>query len=208
MRCGNVNRLVDVLRCTLCVFFALACTACVSDAKVVVQRGPTQQVAAAGATACEGPFAPVSMRVHPLTHIDSPPAGQRGDTTLVLHMEMRDAYGDLVKGLGRLDVELSRSTPAGVLVGGIAGGGFEDQPAVAWQAAEMLDAAENARRFEWDTRTYRVRLSAPAWVGEWLRNEAVRAGAPAKLRVRVSMTGGQSASGGVRVLQDTFVLEP
>lgn len=184
---------------------------CVSDRPVVVQRGGGETVGtvgvAAGSAGCEGPFAPVAMRIHPLTHIDAPGPGERGETSLVLHMEVRDAYGDLVKGLGRLDVELARSAAGGVLPAGVAGTGFEQTPAVTWVAAEMLDPTENSRRFEWDTRTYRVRLLAPAWVGQWMRDEKVRGGAAAKLRLRVTLTSG-SDGGARRVLQDVFVMEP
>ncbi|GDX98042.1 hypothetical protein LBMAG48_04460 [Phycisphaerae bacterium] len=188
---------------------------CAVDRPVVVQRGQVPGAATGGGSsgdassgACEGPFGPVAMRVHPLTHIDAPAAGERGETSLVLHVEVRDAYGDLVKGLGKLDVELTRSVAGGVLPGGAMGTGFEQAPAVAWSATEMLDPKENSRRFEWDTRTYRLRLLAPAWVGQWLRDETLRAGAPAKLRLRVTLTGVPDASGNRRVLQDVFVVEP
>lgn len=185
-------------------------SACVSDRPVVVQRGGVagEAVVDVGAgVGCEGPFAPVAMRIHPLTHIDAPGPGERGETSLVLHMEVRDAYGDLVKGLGKLDVELSRSVASGVLPVGGAGTGFEQTPAVSWSAAEMMDPKENSRRFEWDTRTYRVRLLAPAWVGQWLRDEKLRGGAAAKMRLRVILTSG-AEGGNRRVLQDVFVMEP
>ena len=74
-------------------------------------------------------------------------------------------------------------------------------------AAEMMDPKENSRRFEWDTRTYRVRLLAPAWVGQWLRDEKLRGGAAAKMRLRVTLTSG-AEGGNRRVLQDVFVMEP
>jgi hypothetical protein len=184
---------------------------CAVDRPVVVQHGGSGAIVtdAGGGTVlgCEGPFAPVAMRVHPLTHIDAPAMGERGETSVVLHIEVRDAYGDLVKGLGKLDVELSRSAASGVLPTTVAGTGFEQTPAVSWSATEMMDPKENSRRFEWDTRTYRVRLSAPTWVGQWLRDEAVRGGAAAKLRLRVILTSGVEG-GNRRVLQDVFVLEP
>lgn len=203
---SSAMKLFCVTGCSLLAFSSL--TACVSDRPVVVQRGSgAAATPAVPGASSEGPFAPVAMRIHPLTHIDAPAAGERGDTSLVLHMEVRDAYGDLVKGLGKLDVELSRSVTGGVLPITVSGSGFEQNPAVTWSAAEMLDPKENSRRFEWDTRTYRVRLLAPAWVGQWLRDESLRGGAPAKLRVRATLTSGTD-TGDRRVLQDVFVLEP
>ncbi|HWQ27612.1 MAG TPA: hypothetical protein VNN12_01155, partial [Dehalococcoidia bacterium] len=55
------------------------------------------------------PFEPVTLRVHPLTHVESvAPDLPADECLLVLHLELRDRYADPVKGLGALRVELSR----------------------------------------------------------------------------------------------------
>ena len=64
------------------------------------------------------PFDPVSLRVHPLTHVDASGPGAGPDQCLlVLHLELKDAYTDAVKGVGPLTVELFRPgtgpTPGG-----------------------------------------------------------------------------------------------
>lgn len=105
-------------------------------------------------------FAPVALRVHPLTHVDLAP-GQ--DAMVVLHLEMKDAYGDVVKGVGLLRVDLFRP----------GGEGEGAEPGVSWEVADMLEPAANSRRFDVATRTYRVALRAPDWVRAWC--EAARA---------------------------------
>ncbi|MFI4898387.1 MAG: hypothetical protein ACIARR_11235, partial [Phycisphaerales bacterium JB059] len=57
-----------------------------------------------------GPFAPASMRVYPLTQIER--TGE-GEARLVLHLELRDAWGDTVKGIGNLQVQLLRGGAGG-----------------------------------------------------------------------------------------------
>ena len=52
-----------------------------------------------------GPFAPAVMRIHPLTHIEV----VDGEKRIVLHMELRDGWGDTIKGIGDLKVHLRRS---------------------------------------------------------------------------------------------------
>src|SRR4051812_29835024 len=59
------------------------------------------------------PFAPASLRVHPLTHVDLV-EGEKGSaptSEVVLHFELLDRYGDAVKGLGIVNVELYRPGP-------------------------------------------------------------------------------------------------
>src|SRR6187399_1229649 len=55
------------------------------------------------------PFAPATLRIHPLTHIDTGERSQHPQTQaceVVLHFELLDRFGDSVKGLGSLSVEL------------------------------------------------------------------------------------------------------
>jgi len=108
---------------------------------------------------------PARLRVHPLTRLsrearaDSPqdpnPVWQ-----IALHAELRDSFGQVVKGLGRLRVELYRPTSS-------TSGGPESQDSV-WNV-DLRDPGENAKVFDdLVTRTYTVYLaSLPAWLEEW-----------------------------------------
>lgn len=97
-----------------------------------------------------GAFAPASMRVYPLTHIER--SGEDG-ARLVLHLELRDAWGDTVKGIGSLQVQLLR--------GGDLGGGGRDERM--WEV-DMRDPEANALYYDPATRTYRVQLrDLPQW---------------------------------------------
>lgn len=72
-------------------------------------------VACAFGTGCSGgrevwpdtgvpyPFAPASVRIHPLTHLDR---GPTGEPVLVCHIELLDPWGESVRGVGNLKVSL------------------------------------------------------------------------------------------------------
>lgn len=144
------------------------------------------------------PFAPVVLRVHPLTHVEAAPAGTSPDQcVLVLHLELRDRYGDSVKGLGRLKVELY--TPGEGVAPGI------ERQALTWHVDGFDDPEANTSRFDAATRTYRLPLLADRWVAQWLsrEGEAARHGQPAWLKVRAALT----IDGDARVLADEFVLQ-
>lgn len=148
-----------------------------------------------GAGAC--PFDPVVARVHPLTHVDARSPGLAADKCLlVLHLELRDQFGDAVKGVGDLKVELYKPGPG-------TSPGMETQ-ALVWEVPAFAQAETNSARFDPATRTYRLPLVADRWVAQWLSAEggALRAGAPAWLKVRVVLgTGG-------RPMVDEFVVQP
>jgi len=137
------------------------------------------------------PFAPVSLRVHPLTHID--PGWEREgvapeNAQLVLHFELLDRYGDSVKGLGTVHVELYRPGAATV--------GTETQE-LAWDVEGMNTPEANTRRFDNATRTYRVPLVAPTWISDTAQRGYIR--------VRVTMrTAGPD---GELVLQDEYAVQ-
>ena len=100
-----------------------------------------------------GAFAPASLRVYPLTHGET---SEDEGTRLVLHLELRDAWGDTVKGIGRLQVQLLR--------GGNLGGGGRDERM--WEV-DMRDPEINAAYYDPATRTYRVQLrDLPPWAIE------------------------------------------
>ncbi|HYF15573.1 MAG TPA: hypothetical protein VD971_10935 [Phycisphaerales bacterium] len=128
------------------------------------------------------PFAPATLRIHPLTHVDPPTEPGKGGV-LFLHFELRDAFGDAVKGVGSLHVELDR--PGG--------------DALTWDVPDMNDPASNTRRFDPPTRTYRVPLQTPVRLTEYLRSGGAR--------VRASLTT-EFADGSRRTIGDDFTLEP
>jgi hypothetical protein len=142
-------------------------------------------------------FAPSRVRVHPLTHVDGE-GGTGGRGVLVLHFEVRDRFGDAIKGLGVLRVELYRPGP-GVMQG------METREG-AWTVAELADAEGNSARWDRTTRTYRVQLFAPEWVRAWSRGDArEREGTP-WVKVRVLYTVLDEA-GEEKVLTDEYVLQ-
>lgn len=135
------------------------------------------------------PFSPMSIRIHPLTHIDS---DAEGEPLIILHVELRDRWGDPVKGAGSLLVELYRpaSGPAA---------GLEQQELV-WEV-DLSDLEQNARLYDPPTRTYRLQLtSLPHWV-----QPAPTEGATQRIRLRAVLTT-TAARGEQLVLDDTYVL--
>ncbi len=141
------------------------------------------------------PFRPVTLRVHPLTHIDPARAGDKG--LIILHFELKDRFGDAVKALGTLRIELDKP-------GGGATPGMETQE-LTWDIAELAEPQGNADRFDPATRTYRVVLAAPRWVTEWASlPPAQRKDAPAWLRLRAVM---KLAGEGQTMLEDDYVIQ-
>jgi len=116
----------------------------------------------------------------------------------VLHFELRDAYGDAVKGLGSLKVELYR-LGTGVTPG------IESQELV-WDVPELRDVESNTLRYDRATRTYRVPLGAPRWVADWIAKAGVDPGSgPSWLKVRAVLNTGDEAS--ENYLDDEFVIQ-
>lgn len=144
-------------------------------------------------------FAPASLRIHPLTHIE-PAEGDRA--LLVLHVEVLDAYADAIKALGNLRVDIYKPG-AGVSPG------IESQ-ALAWDVVELAATETNVLRFDRTTRTYRLPLRGPAWMAQWLdRDAAAREARPAWLKVRaVFQPAGGNADGKLTpALRDEFVVQ-
>jgi hypothetical protein len=138
------------------------------------------------------PFSPTALRIHPLTHVESgwERAGAAPDQSqLILHFELLDRYGDSVKGLGPVMVELYR--PGG------AGPNTETQD-LTWEVGGMEHPESNTRRFDAATRTYRIPLVAPAWVADAVRNGGW-------VKVRVTMR--TPSEDGERVLEDEYVIQ-
>lgn len=117
-------------------------------------------------------FDPVTLRVHPLTHVDA-----SGDTcVLIVHVELRDAFADSVKGLGELTIEAEG--PSG--------------ERIAWDVPGMLDPAANTRRFDPPTRTYRLPLHCPAWIATWASTPR---SAPLIVKARITRENGEALAG-------------
>lgn len=133
-----------------------------------------------------GPFAPKAMRIHPLTHAET---DADGTPRVVLHMELTDAWGDTVKGIGRVQVRLWRE--------GNAGG-----DPVRWDV-DLRGLGENADYYDPATRTYRIVLAGlPSWL-----DSAVRAGAGEEARLRVLFLTSR-VDGTPLVLRDEFSVMP
>lgn len=135
------------------------------------------------------PFSPANVRIHPLTHVEAAAKG----SFVVLHLEIKDRYGDSIKWLGSAKVKLYQPGSAST-------GEAIETEALAWDITETNTADGNARVFDPATRTYRVRLEAPAWVARVLERDPSADRMP-WLRLRVSFT---PREGGV--LSDEFVI--
>lgn len=131
-----------------------------------------------------GPFAPASMRVYPLTQIER--TGE-GEARLVLHLELRDAWGDTVKGIGNLQVQLLR---------GGAGGGRDERM---WEV-DMRDPASNALYYDPATRTYRVQLRD---LPDWAVAQSEREGGSVRV---LAVLNTPAPDGSERYLRDEYVI--
>lgn len=173
--------------------FALALLVMLTGCKSASGRGPSIDYLPG-----EVAFSPVSLRIHPLTHVELETAGDQR-TLLILHFELLDRTADAVKGLGSLQVELYRPGPG-------ATPGIESQ-ALRWDIPEFADIEGNSRRFDTATRTYRVQLVAPPWVSEWLSEDGgsrLRGSSPRWLRLRAAFT---TAEGPIRTFDDEFIVQ-
>lgn len=134
------------------------------------------------------PFAPASMRIFPLTRLDADAAGK---PMIICHIEFRDAWGDGVKAVGRMQVTMSGSgTPLG--------GARQDLPPLTWDI-DLSNLDNNAKLYDRATRTYRIQLvdlppiltSAPA--DAW------------RINLRASLA---TTADGPPTLQDDYTLQP
>ncbi|MBL8745925.1 MAG: hypothetical protein JNK58_06160 [Phycisphaerae bacterium] len=114
---------------------------------------PGPRVVASGGSCV---FEPVAIVVHPLSRLVM---AEGKEPRIDAHIELRDAAGDEVKGVGRLVLELFRGS------GPFMGGGSRQQ-VLRWET-DLSDLAENDRSFDRVTRTYRFELTGlPATVDE------------------------------------------
>lgn len=152
---------------------------------------PTEgQTATLLATAEPNPFTPASLRIHPLTHVDSLPDRPGGSCVIVLHFELKDRYGDSVKAPGLVRVELAKPAQGALA-------GMESRE-LTWEMPEFINADENFKRFDSPTRTYRITLGAPSWV---CQDAAARGTQWLKIRASIELPAGGP------VLRDEYVIQ-
>lgn len=141
------------------------------------------------------PFAPAAMRIYPLTHLDRDDAGR---ARIICHIDLRDAWGESVRGVGMLRVLLYR--PAGELSGRL------DEQELAWDI-DLNDLDLNTSFYDRATRTYRVPLvGVPGWVEEMLVAEEEGRDLDRRLRL-VATFETLGPRGAERFLRDEFVIE-
>lgn len=113
-----------------------------------------------GEALAASPFSPASVRIFPLTHFEVTPGGE---ARILLFIELKDQWGDTVKGAGRLGVHLSR------LEGGAVS---REVLEMVWEI-DLTDLSRNASLYDPSTRTYRVALrELPPWLAAMARGEA------------------------------------
>jgi len=133
------------------------------------------------------PFAPASLRIHPLTHVAAPrvnapmpgvPPAASGANVLEVFVELLDEDGFETRGIGTLTVTATAR-------------GDSSLPVLSW-TIDLSAAHTNRMYFDWVTRTYRMPL-----VLEWSappRTRAISVGA----RLSVEGSGSLSATAEIR----------
>lgn len=141
-------------------------------------------------------FAPEAVRVFPLTHLGR---DESGEPAIVCHIELRDRWGDSVKALGPLQVQLYRQA------GGVDGGSAVQ--ILKWDVA-LEDERENAASYDPATQTYRlVLVGLPGWLAE--RAEPPKEGAT-RPRIRLEIRAvfqTLGPNGEEKVLRDGLALD-
>ncbi|MDF1808924.1 MAG: hypothetical protein P1U42_04435 [Phycisphaerales bacterium] len=139
--------------------------------------------------AVPGPFRPAVMRVHPLTHTEM---SSDDDPVMILHVEFRDPWGDTVKGVGQLQVQLRQGDTAREV--GVRG--------TRWDI-DLREIETNVSYFDSATRTYRIVVGGlPEWLNNSVRD---RESEQIESRVRVLFRTSK-ADGEPVVLQDEYLM--
>ncbi len=117
-------------------------------------RTPPDERYEGGAQAI-APFGPVAARVHPLTrfarHADGYPI-------LIVHVELRDAWGESVKALGDLEVQLYGPSGPGATTPNV--------QHLVWDV-DLSTIDGYLRHWDRATRTFRLQLrDVPDWMGQ------------------------------------------
>ena len=134
---------------------------------------------------------PAKVAVSPLTRIAFDP---RGNPSIFLHLDFRDAADKSVKAFGLVHIELYRPT------------GDTTKPqalAQSWDA-DLRDSVRNALTFdEMITRTYTITLAGvPEWLWHWSRSEGPDAALEAPTLV-VTFKPGETSD---QVIRATYTL--
>ena len=139
--------------------------------------------------AVPGPFRPSAMRVHPLTHTE---IGADGDPVIILHMELKDSWGDTVKGIGQLQVQLREQGSASAI----------GNRGTRWDI-DLRDIAVNVSYFDSATRTYRFVIGGlPSWLASSVEDQSsAQVGARVRVLFRTSKADGEAV-----VLQDEYLI--
>lgn len=137
--------------------------------------------------AVPGPFRPAVMRVHPLTHTEM---NADGEPVIILHVELKDPWGDTVKGVGQMQVQLRKQNETSVV----------GNHGTRWDI-DLRDIEINVSYFDSATRTYRVVIGGlPEWLGDSVRAQE-EVGARVRVLFRTSKADGEAV-----VLQDEYVM--
>jgi len=135
--------------------------------------------------AAPGPFRPTTLRVHPLTHTQ---LDAEGDPVIILHLELKDLWGDTQKAIGQLQVQLRQPRANNRITG----------RGTRWDI-DLRNTEKNVSYFDSATRTYRIVLGGlPDWLGR-----AVLTGQSVDARLRVLFRTAK-ANGDPVVLQDEY----
>lgn len=148
-------------------------------------RPPGEGTASEHAIENPGPFAPVSIRIHPLTHIAELPNGQ---AEIVCHIEFKDRWHQPVKAAGPLEIQLYQ--PVGGLNAEL------DRQNLRWPL-ELGDLDRNADWYDAVTRTYRFQLEVPA---------GALPGSGSLVRLRAVFVA-RTAEGAEITLRDDYVIQ-
>lgn len=150
---------------------------------------------ASRAEATVGPFAPASLRVHPLTRLERDP--ERG-VFLVVHVQLHDRWSDICKGVGVMHLTMFQPT-------GLGGSGLESQ--VARWSVDLWDLDKNAAFFDPATQTYCFRLTGvPEWVEAMAPGSGRTSAEPRKFRIQARLTTA-TPEGAESVLVGELVVE-
>lgn len=143
--------------------------------------------------AVPGPFRPSAMRVHPLTHTE---IGADGSAVIILHVELKDSWGDTVKGIGQLQLQLREQGNASTI----------GNRGTRWDI-DLRDIAVNVSYFDSATRTYRFVIGGlPSWLAASVEDQtSPQVGAQVGARVRVLFRTSK-ADGEAVVLQDEYLM--
>jgi len=141
------------------------------------------------------PFAPASLRIYPLTHLER---GEDNKGRVIAHVELKDKWGDTTKGVGALRLAMygpGQGQPGGPSV-----------QLAKWEI-NLSDMTKNAALFDPATRTYRVQLTGvPEWIGRLAVGGDAAKGLVSSVTVQATLSI-VGPDGRVADLKDEFVVQ-